>query len=175
LKMHTQMWRPQIHLWYKYVILWFFRTPFQQNLSPLSRHRGKPALVMHSAMATPSNCVTPAGINRAEPCPYLHGGETGFSPVSACSPVSRMDFGRQETDISEPRWSCLCRPSQNAPIIYAASIPIGQSTSESRSLVRVRCHSGLGSDSRVLASTITQDSACAWFGMCWISRRCGIG
>jgi hypothetical protein len=35
--------------------------------------------------------------------------------------------------------------------------------------------SGLGSDSRVLASTITKGSACAWFGMCWISRRCGIG
>ena len=81
---------------------------------------------MHPAMATPSNCMTPVGINRAEPCPYLHGGETGFSPVSACSPVSRMGFDKQETDISEPRWSCQCRPSQNTPIIYAANFSIGQ-------------------------------------------------
>jgi len=41
--------------------------------------------------------------------------------------------------------------------------------------VHVRCHSGLGSDSRVLASTITKDPACAWSGMCWLPRRCGIG
>jgi hypothetical protein len=82
-------------------------------------------LVMHSAMAVPSNCMTPVGINRAEPCPYLHGGETGFSPVSACSPMSRMGFDKQETDISEPRWSCLCRPSQNTPIKCCNSF-IGQ-------------------------------------------------
>jgi len=120
-----QKWPPQIRFWYKCLIV-FFRTPFQQNLSPLPRTRGKPALVMHSAMACPSICKTPVGTNRAEPCPYLHGGQTGFSPVSACSPVSRMGLSRQETDISEPSWSCLCRPSQNTPIIYAASFSIGQ-------------------------------------------------
>ena len=139
---------------------------FCKTCHPCPRIRGKPALVMYSAMVCPSNCVTPVGINRAEPCPYMHGGETGFSPVSACSPVSRMGFSRQETDISEPRWSCLCRPSQNTPIIYAR---LSDRTGLSAGVV-LPCMSdavsGLGSDSRVLASTITRVQHGAWLSAC---------
>jgi hypothetical protein len=92
------------HLWYKYVIV-VFRTPFQQNLSPLSRHRGKPALVM------------------SPPCKYGHGsarlipaGVTQFGSPSKTRQEPDTEHGRTSTDGGEADFVPLLRAAAEAEL-----------------------------------------------------------
>ena len=89
--------------------------------------------------------------------------------------MSRMGFDKQETghlraEVVVSMQAISEHTDQMLQFLHRTDLPAGAVLSCMSDAIQ-----GLVLTAGFWRSTITKDPACAWFGMCWLSRRCGIG